>query len=178
MKRPQKYADPEKKIIKDAMDPTGIHFLARNNEGELVACMRVNDVGACDIGDYFELYRFDDVPEDRRALTTIGTRLMSLNAVRKTPAALGLFFSSCRYALNNGIRYCRLDCNDYLVKHFEAVGYKSLFNVTHEEYGDVVVLEIDLADVSYLEKIGSPLAALCIRARDTGSAGDPATPFA
>jgi hypothetical protein len=53
-----------------------------------------------------------------------------------------------------------------------------MFEVDHPEYGMVSVVRIDLHDIDHQVKIGSPLQDICRRFLDTGSAGDPAEPFA
>jgi hypothetical protein len=156
MHRPQKYADHARKRIWDPLDSRGYVLGAWEND-ELVGTVRINFLAETDIGDYYEMYAFEEIPPFERSHSSITTRLMIHPRYRKGTLAIRIARALYRFGLERGILTDLIDCNAHLVRFFTGLGYQPhRTDLVHPEYGAVSVLKLSLIDRIHLQRIRSP----------------------
>jgi N-acyl-L-homoserine lactone synthetase len=158
MNRKQRYALHNERMIIDPLDETGRQLIAYSN-GAIVGCIRVNCLADGDVGDYFEFYGLSALTSKEREQSCITTRLMVDARFRRTKLPLDLLTRIYAYGLHWGMRWSFMDCNDHLVKYFGRFGWRDLGVKTHEDYGDVTIMSLDLHNGECLDQRGSPFAA-------------------
>jgi GNAT superfamily N-acetyltransferase len=158
MNRKQRYALHEERMIIDPLDEAGRQLIAYSNN-EIVGCIRINCLADGDIGEYFDFYGLSALTAEELEVSCITTRLMVDPRFRRTKLPLDLLTRIYAYGLHWGMRWSFMDCNDHLVEYFGRFGWRNLGVKTHEEYGDVTIMSLDLHDGESLVRRGSPFAA-------------------
>lgn len=151
LRRPQKYADNEKRIIIDPLDATGDNFIARRGDC-VVGVVRTNFCRRGDTQEYEELYGIQEYcPEQHPSGTAVITRLMVNPALRRTQLGFLLAAKCFDHGFSNGITRGFIDCNDNLERFFVRMGFlKYSKPVVHYDYGTVIPLVIHLDESSKL----------------------------
>ncbi|MGV6801143.1 MAG: GNAT family N-acetyltransferase [bacterium] len=157
MHRPQSDADHDNKLIKDYLDETGHHAVVLD-EGKIVGCMRVNFLRDGSYGKYWDFYKLDEFQNWNPQKSSICTRLMVQKEYRKSAVTKKLLQFIYAYGYVNDIETCIMDCNKPLFRFFKKFGYRHMFDTSHEEYGDVSIMYLDLLDIDYLRDLSSPFA--------------------
>lgn len=155
MGRKQKYADHARRLIQDPLDATAHNVVALDGQGQIAGCVRLN---LCRDGgtDYYEsLTRMEDVGSDHPYHTSLCTRLMVAPEFRKSPLAARLACACYDIAMAQGVVWNFVDCNEHLVPFFRRLGYRFTHRAFHEEYGDVIVMRLNLQDIDGLHAMQS-----------------------
>lgn len=155
MRRPQRYANHDEKIIVDPLDETGYNVVAFDR-GLIAGCVRINFLRDGPIGDYAAFYEIEDLDADRARRASICTRLMIRASNRRTAATLRIMMGVYDFALRRGIDTNYIDCNRHLVGFFKKFGYVDFGTKTHVEYGPVTNMRLDLRDRDRLARVASP----------------------
>ena len=164
MGRIQHNADHVLKQISDKLDHGGINIAAFSGE-DVVGVVRVNFPARSPIGEYEDLYQLKKLGADHPRKTAIVTRLMIAPHLRRSALAVRLCAECYLLGLDEGIKWCFIDCNDHLVEFFSGLGFREYIGkVRHEEYGMVTPMRFDLHDLNYLRGIKSPLVT-CLPSR-------------
>ncbi len=157
MNRHQRYADHLTQRIKDPLDQFG-HVWVAHDDKKLVGTVRINLLREGCIGEYQDLYGLHGQDELQRYGTSITTRLMISRQYRSGTLAVRLSKAVFEFALANGIREDYIDCNAPLDQFFSRLGHRRVRDIEHPEYGNVVVMKLDLHDQQHLRSIRSPLS--------------------
>jgi predicted GNAT family N-acyltransferase len=161
MHRFQKDADHARRRIRDALDDGAINIAAFDGD-EVVGVVRANEARQCDLGAYEQFFQLDRI-RDHPKHTSIVTRLMIAPHLRRSTLAVRLCIECYTLGLEEGIKWCFIDCNDHLVDFFRGLGFRPYIGrVIHEEYGEVTPMRLRLNDLAHLESVRSPFAA-CLR---------------
>ena len=164
MGRIQHDADHVLKRISDKLDHGGINIAAFAGE-DVVGVVRVNFPAGSPIGNYEDFYQLKKLGADHPRKTAIVTRLMIAPHLRRSALAVRLCAECYLLGLDEGIKWCFIDCNDHLVEFFSGLGFREYIGkVRHEEYGMVTPMRLELNDLSHLNRIKSPFAA-CLASR-------------
>lgn len=157
MGRPQKDADHAARRIEDRLDARA-HVVGAWRDNVLVGTVRANLLADGDVGPYRELYGLDLLSPRETQRTSVTTRMMVLPSVRRGRVAQELAVALYSFALSRGLQYDYIDCNAHLIAFFEHLGYVRHRAARHPEYGQVMVMRLDLTNGDYLERVGSPFA--------------------
>ena len=158
MNRKQRYALHDTRMIIDPLDTTGRQLIAYSDD-RIVGCIRINCLADGDVGEYFDFYGLSALTAEERDVSCITTRLMVDPQFRRTKLPLDLLTRIYAYGLLWGMRWSFMDCNEHLVEYFGRFGWRNLGVKTHEDYGAVTIMSLDLHDGESLDRRGSPFAA-------------------
>lgn len=158
MKRPQRYADHERRWITDPLDEYA-DILAVWQGDDVVGTVRMNPLRRNPLDEYRRLYGIENLSRHDLVGTSISTRIMLAAHVRRSPVSGKLLVAAFNHGRKLGIKYDYCDCNDPVLGFFERIGYRFIRRVQHPEYGDVSVMQLDLEDIAYLKSIRSPLVS-------------------
>lgn len=163
MHRFQKDADHVRRRITDALDIGGINIAAFEGD-EVVGVVRANESRNSRLGPYERFFQLDRMaPGQHPDHTSIVTRLMIAPHLRRSTLAVRLCIECYTLGLEEGIKWCFIDCNDHLVDFFQGMGFRPYIGkVVHEEYGEVTPMRLRLQDLKHLDAVRSPFAA-CLR---------------
>lgn len=161
MHRKQKYADHAAKTIRDPLDDFSKNITAWH-EGKIIASLRLTwprDVKHGHFEYYRALYGMGEFSGVALRKQSIVTRLMVDKSYRGTAIVVRFFIACYQFALDHGTEVSFMDCNDHLVKLFERIGWKHYRGkITHEEYGEVTPMRLDLHDIAHFRALRSPYA--------------------
>ena len=156
MQRPQKDADHEARLIRDALDDFGLLFGAWRH-GVCIGTLRVNLLRDGDIGDYRTMYGLQSLTPQEVFHTSITTRLMVLPGARRRGVSIALASAAAALAPEKDITHDYIDCNAHLVPFFAHLGYvPHRADLVHPEYGAVTVMKVALEDSAHLDAVDSP----------------------
>jgi GNAT superfamily N-acetyltransferase len=160
MHRKQLYADHERRLIQDPLDPFSINLVAWKGS-EVIGAIRNNAAEDGPLGQYEAFYEMHAVGNDHPTRTSITTRLMLAPEHRRGPLAIRLANASYQIGLERNVRWNFIDCNDHLLNLFTGLGWIAhLPPAAHPEYGVVHRLRLDLFDSNHLAAVSSPFARL------------------
>ena len=143
--------------LHDPLACVGDLFIARDEEHQVIATL-MTTVANNDLGKYEHLYAIDQLDEQARARSSITTKLMVAPNYRKTRVPMLIATTTYRHLLSRGVTTDYIDCNDHLVGFFERLGYKPhRGRITHQDYGAVNSMVLQLRDEANMERTGSPL---------------------
>jgi len=161
MRRAPHDADHERRVLTDALDPTGRLFAAFEGD-EVVGTVRLNSAAESDLEYYEGMYQMTGLAGADLANSAMGTALMVAPRYRGTSLALRLVRMLVREMASRGLRFLFVDCNAHLVSYYQRLGGRiHRPRVEHPDYGEVTVLYLDLADAAWLEASRSPLRNAC-----------------
>ena len=155
MGRPQKHADHAGRRIRDPLDDCGYNIVAWNAAGDIAGCVRVNLARHGGLEYYSDLLGLKAVGAEHPTATSVCTRLMVLPEHRRSTLATRLSCAAFDLALDHGVVWNFLDCNDHLVGFFSRMGYVRTHTAVHEEYGRVNAMRLNLRDLCHLKATGS-----------------------
>lgn len=162
MQRLQKDADHARRRIRDVLDDSAIHIAAFDGD-EVVGVLRANESRHTRLGFYESFFQLERLGNDHPQHTSIVTRLMIAPHLRRSTLAVRLCIEAYTLGLEEGIKWCFIDCNDHLVDFFRGLGFRPYIGkVRHEEYGEVTPMRLRLNDLAHLDAVRSPFAA-CLR---------------
>jgi len=159
MRRNEQYADHVNMRIEEPLDAGNTVFAAMRG-GEVVGTVRVHP-GTVTDGFYADFYRMPEFAPFFPEQTSITTKLMVDQVLRRSSVAVRLAMAGFEYARSKGIRFDFIDCNAHLKRFFERLGYHQLFpEREHHVYGTVHPMVLDTQDWFHFLRIRSPFAEL------------------
>lgn len=143
--------------LHDPLAHAGDLFIARDEQRQVIATL-MTTVAKNDLGKYEHLYGIDQLDAHERARSSITTKLMVAPDYRKTRIPMLIATTTYRHLLSAGVDTDYIDCNDHLVGFFERLGYKPhRGRITHQDYGAVNSMVLQLRDEAHMARVGSPL---------------------
>ena len=158
--RKQSYADHKARTIIDPLDKTARQGVV-TKDGEIIAVVRLNMVRDGSIAPYDDLYEINKLSPDKQATACICTRNMVRKDHRKTGIAIRMLKMIYEHGIRSGATDCYMDVNEPMIPLFAKMGYISLFEKDHPDYGLVTVMRLPATDLAYLEAARSPFAPIC-----------------
>lgn len=157
MKRPQRYANHESRIVVEPLD-THAHILAAFDKDKLVGTVRINFCRDSNLNYYEELYGLREFASHHYPFAvSITTKFMVAREYRRTLLSARLATELYKLALREGIKVDFIDCNAHLESYFESLGYRRYKPpVNHHEYGQVLPMMLNLTDLNHLKHVRSP----------------------
>ncbi len=155
MGRKQKYADHDGRRIADPLDANGWNVAAWV-DNEIVGAVRTNPFDEPATDEYAALYQVEQNEKTQRASSVIVTRLMTDRHLRKSDLGERLAIDCYKRILAADYQFVYIDCNDYLIDWFTGLGFRTTRDVLHSEYGQVMVMVLNVNDIEHLEKCRSP----------------------
>jgi predicted GNAT family N-acyltransferase len=93
--------------------------------------------------------------------TSVSGKLMVQKEFRGNQLAAKLIRENYRQLLLEGIRFDFSECDAELASYYNKIGYRNIGTLNHPEYGEGIILMLDLLDLEHLERISSPLEDIC-----------------
>jgi hypothetical protein len=155
LQRVQFCADHTGRMIREALDEDAILLGAFEQERAL-GTLRINYARVSDLGEYVDLYQMerDGVQLTR---TSIVTKLVVVQALRGSSLAYRLASEAYRTGLRDGMLHNFIDVFPQRIPFFERLGYRvHVPAAVHAEFGEVVVMRLDMRDEAHLRRVGSP----------------------
>ena len=152
------YSDHKFKIDRDPLDSSGQLFgYFINNEA--LGTVLTNYAKDSELGAYPELYKMHEFPNGSYFDSSISTKLIVRNDYRSTSIAFRLACTTYMKQIKDNLMYSFVDCARDMVSFYIRLGYEVYQkNFYHPEYGDGVVLVLELQNIKHLEKCKSPFA--------------------
>jgi ubiquinone/menaquinone biosynthesis C-methylase UbiE/CRP-like cAMP-binding protein/GNAT superfamily N-acetyltransferase len=160
--------DHEQRLMQDALDETAQHFVAVDQSGRILGCVRTNTLGTSALpehlqkhlkaAEFLELFEGDTI-------SYASHFAVAPEARGRTVASLliGAIYRSClREGSLAGISYCALP----FVSFYYQLGYRPYTENFRIDAGIRVPIVHCIRDWVYLNEIKSPLARLCPKAHD------------
>lgn len=143
------------RAIQDPMDDT-CRLFAAMVDGKVVATIRWNAAGDSDLE---ECFRGMGIDGDEFEAASVTSKLAVAPSHRGTTIGYRLAAAALVDGLDNGIRFNIIRCEPNLVPFYERMGFRMSHRVRwhYAEWGEGVVMILDLHDEVYLRKVGSPL---------------------
>lgn len=149
--------DHQAEELTDPLITAGNLFVARDENGDIVATLMTTLAGDHDLGKYEGLYGIDRLAPAERARSSITTKLMVAEPWRCTRLPMLMARSTYEHALSQGVERDYIDCNDHLVSFFKRLGYRPhLGRIVHRDYGAVNSMVLQLTDEAHLRAMRSP----------------------
>ncbi len=165
----EKNADHKLKTLRDSLDISGQIFgYFKNNEA--IGTVLTNYAKDSDLGHYPELYKMHDLDHGSYFDSTISTKLIVRKDYRSTSIAFRLACATYIQQIKDNLMYSFVDCERNMLSFYLRLGYKvHQKDFYHPEYGDGVVLVLELQNIGHLEKCKSPFAKYYRQTMDTAS---------
>jgi hypothetical protein len=154
------HANSIERSIREPLDESAKIIVALS-DNQVVGTVRTNLARDSDLTYYPQLYGMDCVGDAHPQFTSISGKLMVQKEFRGNQLAVKLIRENYRQLLLEGIRFDFSECDDELASYYNKIGYRNIGTLNHPEYGEGIILRLDLLDLEYLEKIGSPLKDIC-----------------
>ncbi len=155
MQRQQRYANHALQQTTDELDAHGVNLMAVLN-GSIVGTARVNFLEDGRVGSYEDFYELDKLSPAERHQTSITTSLIVDQSLRSSSLPLMLVRACYRTLIERDSQLNLIDCNDHLVPFFRRLGYQSLGQKTHYDYGRVNRMSLELQNEAQLAQARSP----------------------
>jgi GNAT superfamily N-acetyltransferase len=149
-----KFVDHESRTIRDPLDEN-CQLFAAVVDGEVVGTIRGNVAAESDLEEsYTDMGIHGGDFEDASVTSKLAVALSH----RGTTVAYRLASAALVYGLNNGVRFNIIRCEPHLVPFYERLGFKVKHRISHlyAEWGEGVVMVLDLHDEQHLRQVGSP----------------------
>ncbi len=187
--RPQRHADHAARRLEEPVDADAIHVGAYAGveggsggvrpAGDLVGALRIHTADRTDFGFLAEVHpdlmRRDGVR--RGAVTRLVTAPEARGGGRTGAAGLELAVAAYRIALRETLDVVHIDCHADLRPFFTWLGFDLQRAFFHDDYGDIAVMTLRIADRGRLERTRSPflpvLDATACESDPTPRASDP-----
>ena len=99
-----------------------------------------------------------DIVEDAHPhYTSITTKVMIQKELRGTRLAINLLQANYKQLLTKGIKFDFIDCDPTMITFFKRIGYQTIDTVNHPEYGESIVMKLDLLNFKHLKIVNSLL---------------------
>lgn len=159
MKRPQRYANHDKKTISDPLDCGAYNFYS-SCAGQVTGIIRMNSATRTNLDWYSEFFGFDEVGcryGVGRAQVGIIGGFMVLPEYRGSDLAMSLMLESFRVGYTDGLRLMFLYCEAHHLRKYKMLGFKPYRDdAQHPDWGRVTQMVLDASDTEHLQKIRSP----------------------
>ncbi len=156
LNRTQRHVDHARGFIEEPLDLDGNVFVAYDGE-TAIGTVRTNYVSNHQLADYTSLYEMDRCGAGQAAVSSVTTKMIVARAHRSNLLGFHMAIACYEQALRDGIEYDFIDVYPGRVPFFERLGYQvHVPQVTHPEYGDVIVLRIAVRNAAHLRSVGSP----------------------
>ncbi len=170
----------EYRFLEDELDQTAQHFVAVDQSGEILGCVRGNILNKSilpdDLHKHLEISKLTEV-FDRQEICYGSHFAVAPNARGKTVASL-LIKALYRYCLRENITIGLSYCSLHYISFYYQLGYRPYAANFRIDAGIRVPILHCIQDKSYLEFIKSPLLRLCpITGDDQGAAAEKLRPF-
>ncbi len=162
--------DHENRLVKDELDKTAHHFIAVDQSGHILGCVRVNIPSESVLPERFENHLKPTELVGLFGGDGIGYAshfAIAPHARGRTVASL-LLSALYRFCLNEGIMVVVSYCALHFVSFYYQLGFRPYTDNFPIDAGIRVPLAICIRDRTYLKTIKSPLSRLCTRALDDG----------
>ncbi len=141
----------------DEMDALAILITAREAAaGRLVGAVRVN-LAHEGLGPYAQMYQLRDMEPIEKRMTSVTSGWVTAWDMLGLEVPLALARGLYSVFQREKIVYDYLDCADGERRFFERLGYRPLRRVRNPVRGETQLMRLAVADVDYLQAIGSPL---------------------
>jgi hypothetical protein len=155
LQRVQFYADRAGRMIREALDQDAILLGAFAAERAL-GSLRINYARRSELGEYVDLYQMESGGV-QLANASIVTKLVVVPELRGSSLAYRLASEAYRTGLRDGILHNFIDVYPERIPFFERLGYRVHVPLAvHAEFGQVVVMRLDMRDEAHLRRVGSP----------------------
>lgn len=174
MGRRQRYADPDRRLLREPLDEDAIHLAAFPRDGgPPLGALRLHLSARSRLEVFEQLYGLTPGTFGPRAMVI--TRLITQPGARGGRASAGLLLAKAAYrlGLEESLEHGYIDCGRPLVPFFEWLGFDCIRLFEHAEYGEIAIMHIDPRDADRLAKTDSPFLALLEAERS--EAADPGT---
>jgi len=159
MKRPQRYANHDKKTISDPLDDGAYNFYAQI-ENKVTGILRLNSATRTNLEFYKEFFGFDEICSAygmRPEQAGIVGGFMVLPAYRGSKLAMELMLESFRVGFTDGLRLMFLYCEAHHVRKYKMLGFRPYRDdARHPDWGRVTQMVLDASDTEHLRKTRSP----------------------
>lgn len=156
MNRTQKYADHIGKKIVDPLDDSAACILGAFDGDTVVGTVRGNYFSDGRLDEYFAQFEIDPFAFDFWRSLGASSRLMVAVHHRNHLTGLRLATKLFAIASGDGITHCVIDCNPPRVAYFASLGFVTIREkAIHPEYGDVVLMVLNLSDQLQLKRANS-----------------------
>jgi len=136
------YADHERQVIADSLDDAGHTFVAVQG-GDTIGTLRINLAREGSLGVLEEVYGMRGSAYHPKT-TAICTKFIVTKSKRGSRAAIKLILSVARYAVQNDIEECYIDCIPALLPYYKAMGFSvASLPFFHRENGPSYPMKID-----------------------------------
>ncbi len=154
----ERNADHESRIHDDPLDKTGQLFgFFKNNEA--IGTVLTNYAKDSDLGYYPEIYKMYEFSHGSYFDSSISTKLIVRSDYRSTSVAFRLACATYMKQIEDNLMYSFVDCTRDMVPFYIRLGYEVYQkDFYHPEYGDGVVLVLELQNIEHLERCKSPFA--------------------
>jgi predicted GNAT family N-acyltransferase len=157
MGRTQSAADHARRMVHEALDKEGVVIGAFDAEGNAVGTLRLNASTSRSIA-YRELYAWEPREVRHPGQVFLASKLIVTPKLRGGLLSLEIFRVAARVACANGWRFCFLDANAHLIALYTRLGFVARARRTHPLFGEVTIMELDMADIEHARTVRSPLA--------------------
>ena len=174
MGRRQRYADPDRRLLREPLDEDAIHLAAfARDDGTPLGALRLHLSSRSPLAFFEQLYGL--APDSFGPRAMVITRLITRPHARGGRASAGLLLAKAAYrlGLEEGVEHGYIDCGRPLVPFFEWLGFDCIRLFEHAEYGEIAIMRIDPRDTTRLAKTDSPFLALLEAERAEGAASSP-----
>lgn len=167
--RRQLHADHAARTIEEPIDRAS-HIWAAYFGDALVGTVRSSYAARSDLGVYPALYDMGRVGAAFPTRTSVTTKLFVVSGRRQMSIAQSLACATFRQGYSDGIEHDFIDVYPSRRAFFERLGYRvHVPHAVHPEYGEVIVMRLDLHDHAHLARVGSPLVESLFGSRATGT---------
>lgn len=157
--RAQSYACHEERTIIDPLDEAGHNLIARDGD-EIVGCVRLNFVRDGGVQPYFDFYELERLSPLEIEGASICTRYMVAPRYRRSRVPIELLKRIYLHGLENGATSCYMDTNAPYQKLYVKLGYDSMFEKVHADYGLVSIMRLEADNLEKLTAARSPFAPI------------------
>ncbi len=166
------YADNISQMDRDPLNNTGQLFgYFKNNEA--IGTVSTNYAKNSDLGYYPEIYKMHEFAGDSYYDSSISTKLIVRRDYRSTSIAFRLACATYIQQIKDNLMYSFVDCGRDIVSFYLRLGYKvHQKKFFHPEYGDGVVLVLELQNIEHLDKCKSPFSKYYRQTMNTMSIAD------
>ena len=163
----QQHADHRASALSEPQDERSVVFGAFEPDGTAVGTLRVTRANESD-PEYGNLFGWRCLSLLARQEHAMASKLIVAKQLRGGTLALRIIRSGVAWLVRNRIRYCHLETYDHLLLLYSKLGFVTQGVRTHEPFGKVSHLRLDLKDVKHAKVQRSPLLDLLERPEASG----------
>lgn len=157
MKRNQRHADHDQKLITEPLDTTAIIIGAFDGQCA-VGTVRSNMAANTDLLFYPELYNMSCVGSCHPGRTSVTTKFVVARRFRGTALPVRMAAAIYKAGVERGVEFDFIDCTSVMIPLYQRLGYRCYQQeVIHPEYGSVMPMILAVNDSEHLRSVRSPL---------------------